>query len=224
MIKRECNDKGCNKIKEISVTMEKKYQYFLIILLWIVFFACPLLAKDIYVTGITKITMRTDAGVEHKIVAMLKSGTKLEIIEYRNDWSKVRTDRGKTGWVLSRFLSEKIPAALLVDELRKENLNLISKLKEVKQENTKLINENVRLAQVEGKYSELKQKSASFLKLDKEYKKISEQSEIQKHQIKKLENSLNSDEKLWFLSGGGIFIVGLCFGLSTRKKKKSSLL
>ncbi len=204
--------------------MEKKYQYFLIILLWIVFFACPLLAKDIYVTGITKITMRTDAGVEHKIVAMLKSGTKLEIIEYRNDWSKVRTDRGKTGWVLSRFLSEKIPAALLVDELRKENLNLISKLKEVKQENTKLINENVRLAQVEGKYSELKQKSASFLKLDKEYKKISEQSEIQKHQIKKLENSLNSDEKLWFLSGGGIFIVGLCFGLSTRKKKKSSLL
>jgi len=204
--------------------MEKKYQYFLIILLWIVFFACPLLAKDIYVTGITKITMRTDAGVEHKIVAMLKSGTKLEIIEYRNDWSKVRTDRGKTGWVLSRFLSENIPAALLVDELRKENLNLISKLKEVKQENTKLINENVRLAQVEGKYSELKQKSASFLKLDKEYKKISEQSEIQKHQIKKLENSLNSDEKLWFLSGGGIFIVGLCFGLSTRKKKKSSLL
>ena len=212
------------KIKEISVTMKRKYQYFLIILLWIVFFACPLLAKDIYVTGITKITMRTDAGVEHKIVAMLKSGTKLEIIEYRNDWSKVRTDRGKTGWVLSRFLSEKIPAALLVDELRKENLNLISKLKEVKQENTKLINENVRLAQVEGKYSELKQKSASFLKLDKEYKKISEQSEIQKHQIKKLENSLNSDEKLWFLSGGGIFIVGLCFGLSTRKKKKSSLL
>jgi SH3 domain protein len=212
------------KIKEISVTMKKKYQCFLIILLWVVFFTCPLLAKDNYVTGITNITMRTGAGLEHKVIAMLKSGTKLEIIEYQKDWSQVLTDRGKTGWILSRFLTEKIPDALLVDKLSKENLNLISRLKGVEQENKKLIDENVRLAQVEEKYSELKQKSAHFLKLDAEYKKISEQSEMQKNQIKELENSLNSDEKLWFLSGGGVFIVGLCFGLSMRKKKKSSLL
>jgi len=212
------------KIKEKSVTMKKKYQCFLIILLWIVFFACPLLAKDIYVTGITNITMRTGAGLGHKVIAMLKSGTKLEIIEYQKDWTQVRTDSGKTGWVLSRFLTEKIPDALLVDKLRKENLNLISRLKGVEQKNKKLINENVRLAQEEEKYSELKQKSAHFLKLDAEYKKISEQSEMQKNQIKKLEKSLNSDEKLWFLSGGGVFIVGLCFGLSMRKNKKSSLL
>ena len=204
--------------------MKKKYQCFLIILLWIVFFACPLLAKDIYVTGITNITMRTGAGLGHKVIAMLKSGTKLEIIEYQKDWTQVRTDSGKTGWVLSRFLTEKIPDALLVDKLRKENLNLISRLKGVEQKNKKLINENVRLAQEEEKYSELKQKSAHFLKLDAEYKKISEQSEMQKNQIKKLEKSLNSDEKLWFLSGGGVFIVGLCFGLSMRKNKKSSLL
>jgi SH3 domain protein len=212
------------KIKEISVTMKKNYQCFLIILLWIVFFACPLLARDNYVTEITSITMRTGSGLEHKVIAMLKSGSKLEIIEYQKDWSQVRTDSGQTGWVLSRFLTEKIPDVLLVDKFSKENLNLISKLKGVEQENKKLINENVRLAQVEEKYSELKQKSAYFLKLDAEYKKISEQSETQKNQIKELENSLNSDEKLWFLSGGGVFIVGLCFGLSMRKKKKSSLL
>ncbi|MDA3917724.1 MAG: TIGR04211 family SH3 domain-containing protein [Deltaproteobacteria bacterium] len=204
--------------------MKKNYQCFLIILLWIVFFACPLLARDNYVTEITSITMRTGSGLEHKVIAMLKSGSKLEIIEYQKDWSQVRTDSGQTGWVLSRFLTEKIPDVLLVDKFSKENLNLISKLKGVEQENKKLINENVRLAQVEEKYSELKQKSAYFLKLDAEYKKISEQSETQKNQIKELENSLNSDEKLWFLSGGGVFIVGLCFGLSMRKKKKSSLL
>jgi len=212
------------KIKEISVTMKKNYQCFLIILLWIVFFACPLLAKDNYVTGITSITMRTGAGLEHKVIAMLKSGTKLEIIEFQKDWSQVLTDRGKTGWILSRFLTEKIPDALVVDKLSKENLNLISRLKAVEQQNKKLTNENVRLAQVEEEYIELKQKSAHFLKLDAEYNKISEQSEMQKNQIKELENNLDSDEKLWFLSGGGVFIVGLCFGLSMRKKKKSSLL
>ena len=216
--------KDAIKIKEISVTMKKKYQYFLIILLWIVFFACPLLARDNYITGITSITMRTGAGLGHKVIAMLKSGTKLEIIEYQKDWSKVITDSGQTGWVLSRFLTEKIPDALIVDKLSKENSNLISRLKGVEQENKKLVDENVRLVQVEEKHIELKEKSTHFLKLDAEYQKISEQSEMQKNQIKELENDLNSDEKLWFLSGGGVFIVGLCFGLSMRKKKKSSLL
>ena len=69
--------KDAIKIKEISVTMKKKYQYFLIILLWIVFFACPLLARDNYVTGITSITIRTGAGLNHKVIAMLKSGTNI---------------------------------------------------------------------------------------------------------------------------------------------------
>jgi len=212
------------KIKEISVTMKRKYQCFLIILLWIVFFACPLLARDNYVTEITSVTMRTGAGLGHKVIAMLKSGTKLEIIEYQKDWSKIITDNGQTGWVLSRFLTEKIPDALIVDKLSRENSNLISRLKGVEQENKKLVGENVRLVQVEEKHIELKEKSTHFLKLDAEYQKISEQSEMQKNQIKELENDLNSDEKLWFLSGGGVFIVGLFFGLSMRKKKKSSLL
>ncbi len=78
--------------------------------------------------------MRTGAGLGHKVVAMLKSGTKLEIIKYQKGWSQVRTDSGKTGWVLSRFLTEKIPDALLVDKFSKENLNLISRLKGVEQE------------------------------------------------------------------------------------------
>ena len=48
--------------------------------------------------------------------------------------------------------------------------------------------------------------------------------EGQKAQIEILENNLNNEEKLWFLSGAGVFIVGLFLGLSTRKKKRSSLL
>ncbi len=204
--------------------MKKNYQCFLIILLWIVFFAAPLSAKDIYVKGITNITMRMGPGVEHKIVVMLKSGTKLEIIEFKRDWTQVKTKSGKMGWVLSRFLTEEIPGVLLVGELRERNSSLLEKLKGIEQENKKLIDENETLARVEKQYIALKRESADFLKLDKEYKKIFEQSEAQQNKIQELENSLNNEEKLWFLSGGGVFIVGLCFGLSMPKKKKSSLL
>ncbi len=204
--------------------MKKTYQYFLFISLCMAFITNGLFAEDIYVTGITNITMRTGPGVDHKIVAMLKSGTKLKIVEYRKDWTRVKTGRGKTGWVLSRFLTQEIPGALLVEKLRKENQNLVSRLETIEDKNKSLTIENAGLIQTEQKYNTLKLESADFLKLDAEHKKMTLLYEEQRNQIETLENNLNNEEKLWFLSGAGVFIIGLILGLSTRKKKKSSLL
>jgi SH3 domain protein len=184
----------------------------------------PACAEDIYVTGITDITMRTGAGVDHKIVAMLRSGTKLEIVEFQKDWSNVRTSSGKTGWVLSRFLTKEIPDALVVEALKIKNQDLTTRLDTLAEENRLLIDKNQSLAHIEEEYSKLKQESADFLKLDEKYRQMLEEFERQKDQITSLENSLNNEEKLWFLSGAGVFMVGIFLGLSTRRKKKSSLL
>ena len=204
--------------------MKNIYQYLWVISLLMAFFVCPLFAEDIYVTGVTKITMRTGPGVEHKIVVMLKSGTKLHIVEYQQDWTQVETDQGKTGWVLSRFLTQKVPDALLVEKLNKNNQALMSKLEAIEDENKTLTDKNAILVLIEEKYNKLKQESADFLKLDAKYKEMMQLYETQKSQVKTLENELNSAPKLWFLIGPGVFIVGLFFGLSTRKKKKSGLL
>lgn len=183
-------------------------------------------AKDIYVTDIMNITMRTGPGVQYKIVAILKSGTKLEMVEFQKDWSQVQTGQGKVGWVLSRFLTEKEPDSLMVDELRKKNKNLIRKLTALEEENKTLIVKNAALVQIKEKYNKLKQQQAfsEFLKMDAKYKKMQQEFNVQKTQIHQLENDLNNESKLWFLIGPGVFIVGLIFGLSTRKKRKSRLL
>ncbi|NOX33662.1 MAG: TIGR04211 family SH3 domain-containing protein [Deltaproteobacteria bacterium] len=205
--------------------MKKKYQCLLIISLWVVLlFSGTLFADDIYVTGVTNITMRTGPGVGHKIVAMLKSGTKLEIVEYQKDWTRVKTDLGKTGWVLSRFLTQEVPGALLVEKLKKDNQELLSKFEAVEEENKRLTVKNATLVQIEEKYNKLKQESADFLKLDAKYTEMTRQYETQRTHITTLENDLNNEPKLWFLIGPGVFIVGLFFGLSTRKKRKSRLL
>jgi SH3 domain protein len=184
----------------------------------------PLSAKDIYVTGITKITMRTGPGVDHKIVAMLTSGTKLETIEYQRDWSHVKTQGDKTGWVLSRFLTEEVPQNLLVEQLQAENEKLQTALEQAEEKNRVLTEKNETLMDIEEKYKKLEQESADFLKLSDSYKALSQESQDQKDQILTLEKNMNNEEKLWFLSGAGVFIVGLIIGLSTRKKKRSSLL
>ena len=184
----------------------------------------PLAAKDIYVTGITKITMRTGPGVDHKIVAMLTSGSKLETIEYQQDWSHVKTQDDKTGWVLSRFLTEEVPKTLLVKQLQAENGRLETALEQTEEKKQVLAEKNAFLVDIEKKYKKLEQESADFLKLSDSYKAFAQESQDQKDQILTLEKNMNNEEKLWFLSGAGVFIVGLIIGLSTRKKKRSSLL
>lgn len=181
-------------------------------------------AETIYVSGITKITMRTGPGVEHKIVAMLVSGTKLDIMEYKRDWSRVRTSDDKNGWVLTRFLTQEPPLTLQVQNLKQENQRLQASLKQSRDTNQDLTQKNTELNEIEKKFHKLEQASADFLKLDAKYQALLKLSKDQKLQIESLEENLNNEEILWFLSGAGVFIVGLILGLSTRKKKRNSLL
>ncbi len=215
--------------------MKKKYKYLLIMFLWMVFFVSPLFAEDIYVAGITKVTMRTGPGIEHKIIDILTSGDKLEMVEYQKDWSQVKTDKGRTGWVLSRFLTQDIPDTFLIEKLKKDNQELIENLKKdnqelisklgaLEEENKILSGKNAALVQTKEKYNKLKQGSADFLTLEANYKKTMEEFAVQKGKIETLENNLNKEQKFWFLTGAGVFIFGLLLGLSTRKKKRSGLL
>jgi SH3 domain protein len=203
-------------------TMPKSIKLFFVICLW--GWASAVSAQEVYVSGITKITMRTGPGVEHKIVAMLVSGTRLEILEYQDDWSMVQTDDQKSGWVLTRFLTEDKPLTLEVEKLRRDNERLTEAFEKSREENQALIEKNAALEGIEKKYRKLEQASADFFKLDARYKALVTLSEEQQQQIKTLEKNLNNEQILWFLSGAGVFMVGLILGLSTRKKKKRSLL
>ncbi len=180
-------------------------------------------AQEAYVSGITKITMRTGPGVEHKILAMLESGSRLEILEYQSDWSLVQTDNQKQGWVLSRFLTEDKPLTFQVEKLRRENERLAAALEEIEKDNQDLAEKNAALANIEKKYLELEQASAEFIELNEKYRDLVELSENQEQQIARLRENLSNETMLWFLSGAGVFIVGLILGLSTRKKKSSLL-
>lgn len=181
-------------------------------------------AKDIYVTGVTQITMRTGPGLGHKIVAMVTSGVKLEILEYNNDWSLVRNEEGKSGWVLTRFLTEEVPKALVAERYRQENERLASKLSAAEETAETLNIQNKKLTEIAQKYEQLKDASASYLKLDAEHKSLLEQSREQEKLIQSLKQRIKSEVKLGMLSGAGVFIVGLIFGMSSRKKKRGSFL
>nr|NJM04744.1 TIGR04211 family SH3 domain-containing protein [Desulfobacula sp.] len=204
--------------------MTKAYQSLLVILLFMAAVAGPAFSEDMYVASVTEISLRTGPSVDNKIITMLKTGSRLEVIEYKTDWSQVRADNGKSGWVLSRFITPKKPEILLFDELKEKNQALLSKITQLEEENKTLTVKIASLVELEGKYNQLQQDSADFLKLEAKFNEAVKQNEAQKAAIEKLETTMDSDPKIWFLIGPGVFIVGLFFGLSSRKKKKSSLL
>ncbi len=77
-------------------------------------------AETMYVADIVKITVRTGPGTEHKIITMVKSGQKVEVLQPDIHWSEVRLTNGKQGWVLNRFLTTEKPCRLLLESLQKK--------------------------------------------------------------------------------------------------------
>lgn len=93
-----------------------------------------------YISDETAITLREDKGMNSPVAALLKSGTKVELIEEDSSsgYSRVRVGPGREGWVLARYLSTE-PAA------RERLAAMQSQLAEQQATVRKLENDNARL-------------------------------------------------------------------------------
>ena len=181
-------------------------------------------AETVYVNGIMKITMRTGPGREHKIIAMLKSGESLEMLDSKNGWSSVKTASGKQGWVLTRFITNKVPVSLIVSKLKKQNKDLSETLENLKKQNMALDEKAKQSKTIEEAYYRLKKESANFLTLEKQYRKTATLFKKQQARISFLETQLSKSDIKWFLSGSGVLLIGILFGIGTGRKRKNALL
>jgi SH3 domain protein len=73
-----------------------------------------------YVGDRIEIGLHADKAVASTILALLPSGTVLEILERDGDFVRVQTAQGDKGWVDARFLSDTEPGRLRVQSLETE--------------------------------------------------------------------------------------------------------
>ena len=201
--------------------MCKSYKYIIIAACFIIIFSGFSYAESKYVTDITKITMRSAPDTEHKIIAMLKSGTAINVLEKSGAWSKVRTKNGKEGWALTRFLVSKKPAVVLSGEFEKENRKFADKLLTLQSENINLVETNKKLTGIEEKYNELKKESKDFFELKKEYQSIKKKYDDQQKMITSFEDNYKNKIMIWFLIGAGVFVFGVLLGMGAKKNRRS---
>jgi len=210
-------------------------------LLLAIFLCCPgqpaQAAK--YVADTFKITMRTGPGVSNKIIRMLPSGTKLEVLDETENWFKVNTPDGKEGWVMKRYIMDSTPKELIIEDLNQTIDKLKSNAKDnqetiasLRQENSSL---EESLAQAREELSDIREKYQSLKKDAGEVLTIKQNYETAEKNLKEARTELESlkkeNEKLrdeysmhWFLSGAGTVVVasliGFLLGRVQRKKSR----
>jgi len=206
----------------------------------LILFSTPVLAESLYVSDTMKIMMRTGPGNDRKIISMLGIGKKVEVLEPGDEWTLVRLDNGKEGWVISRFLTDKIPSDIELEILKSKHEALMANAARMREENSLLKAENKKLnteltvitkklQKTSKNYEALKRDSKEFLKLQSKFKESSLKLDEQTKKAEKFEDELtkllwNQNVK-WFLSGAGVLILGFIIGFSAkRQRRRSSLL
>ncbi len=193
-----------------------------------------------YISDLMEITLRTGPGTGRKIIAMLPSNLKVEVLTENGQWTKVRTPEGKEGWVVSRFLTTEIPKSIKLERLQKKYDELSQRAETLSSENTELKTKNEELSaqlsektrafeELNSAYQTLKTESAEFLAVKEKYQKTAARLAEQTTKAEKLESELSKLEFhqniRWFLSGAGVLLVGFIIGFSAkRQRRRSSLL
>lgn len=192
-------------------------------------------AKTMYVNDVIKITMRTGPGINHKVIRMPQSGQQVELLDDQGDWSYVRLPSGEDGWVLSRFLTDKLPNEIQLARLRERQEALDGRISELQAENERLEAENRTLSErsrtaveeaeeATASYAALRAESTDYLEMKSAYEAAAAELATQKERAETLGARVDRVEwqsnVVWFVTGGGVFLVGLVIGGFNERGKR----
>ncbi len=102
-------------------------------------------AEDAWVRG-APLNLRSGAGTEFRILASTQPGERLTVLKRSGDWTKVRTEAGKEGWIAAGYLDPEAPPTLRLTELEAEAERLQSELGVLSEETGELRSQNENLS------------------------------------------------------------------------------
>ncbi|MFH7321279.1 TIGR04211 family SH3 domain-containing protein [Desulfurivibrio sp. D14AmB] len=196
-------------------------------------------AETRYVTDQLEATFRSGPGNQYRIIGMISTGQRLELMETDGEWSRVEIPGRQDGWVRTQYLQPEPPARQALqattdrlksteaerDSQRKENDRLNRLNRELEES---LRQTEGRLQRATADYEKLQTDSRNFLIIREEHEKLTNQMAEKVQHIKELEGRI-ADEFLsssikWFLAGAGVLLLGLIIGQRSKKKRSSGLL
>ncbi len=146
----------------------------------------------------------------YRIIGSINAGSKVQLLQANKDtgYTQVRDDRGRTGWVQSKFVTNQESMAIRLPRIEKE-------LSEVKEQlaNARQTSDTEKA----GLVTSLETRNQQITDLEKKYSEISDQLTSVETENRELRAKLDTqkDDMLlkYFTYGGGVAGLGLLFGL-----------
>lgn len=117
---------GKNKVSDYTI----KPSYFLLILsvLSLCGGSFVLAAEHVYISDNLRVGVRVEPESGIPPISVVFTGMRLEVKERRGGYIKITTSKGVTGWIKTIYVTEKAPAIIQLDRLRKKYNKLKSEL------------------------------------------------------------------------------------------------
>jgi len=107
-------------------------------------------AENIYVTDMLRLDMYPTEEMTGPSMRKLKSGDRMDLLERKGRYARVRIDGGQEGWVKSLYLVEEEPARTRVNKLEQTNVSLEATVKKLR---SQLAGEQTAVAELKQKQS-----------------------------------------------------------------------
>jgi SH3 domain protein len=187
--------------------------------------------SNMYVTDQLQVTVRSGPSVENKVIHVVKSGDRVEVLSGEQDgWIKVRADEDKEGWMIARYLQAEMPAIIKIKKIDPQNKTLLARLEDLTKDNqelkTSLGKAQGRVAELESSYTKLEKDASDVLALRNSHKKLQDDYAAQKKRLGNLSTEVESlrlgGNLKWFLAGAGVLLAGWLIGLAMGRRKRRS--
>ena len=199
-------------------------------------------AETAYVSDELEIMVRSGKSPNHRIIATLKSGTRINVIERDNasGYAKIKLSGAREGWVLSRLLHKTPSAKSRLAKAEAELAAIKAKFTDSNQQLTQLSEQKGSLdtqtaelkelnTSLSRELAHLKETSSNAVQILDERNQLQQRVVTIERELESLkrENDMlqNSDALDWFLIGSGVLLLGIILGFILPKiswRKKSS--
>ncbi len=196
-------------------------------------------AETSYIKTIVKITLRTGPGEDHKIISMITSGQRIEVLGTEGKWSQIQTENGQIGWIMTSLISAEEPSrhmpttpASADQALLERQASLQKEIEALHREKgtleSELAESRKALDTLNASFQAFKNASAESPGSGADLRKTTAALRKQKEKVTHLESQITDLQVhqyiWWFLLGAGVLIVGFAIGHRTKHQRRRSLL
>ncbi|WP_100752060.1 TIGR04211 family SH3 domain-containing protein [Vibrio salilacus] len=179
-------------------------------------------AQNRYISDKLFTYMHSGPSNQFRIIGSVDAGDKVKLLSINKDtgYTQVQDEKGRTGWVESRFVTNQESMALRLPRLEKELADVKGKLANARS------NADQEKA---GLVDSLETRTRQINDLEQGYSEMSQQLSASQEEVRKLRAKLDTqkDDLLlkYFMYGGGVAGIGLLLGLIlphiTPRRKRS---